>query len=137
MHKFIKLFIAKWQDRRDSNPRPSDLESLALPLELLSFSFYTQDAEYNSKKTKGTTIKLSLGLDFELSINAVCYYYSTISVTTPAPTVRPPSRIAKRNPISIAIGVINSTLTSILSPGITISVPAFKVTTPVTSVVRK
>lgn len=35
--------------------------------------------------------------------------YSTTSVIVPAPTVRPPSRMAKRNPFSIAIGVINST----------------------------
>ena len=33
--------------------------------------------------------------------------YSTIFVTTPAPTVRPPSRIANRIPFSIAIGQIN------------------------------
>src|SRR5215510_12216854 len=30
--------------------------------------------------------------------------YATISMTTPAPTVRPPSRIAKRSSFSIAIG---------------------------------
>ena len=30
--------------------------------------------------------------------------YSRMSVTVPAPTVRPPSRIAKRRPFSIAIG---------------------------------
>jgi hypothetical protein len=30
--------------------------------------------------------------------------YSIIADTTPAPTVRPPSRIAKRIPFSIAIG---------------------------------
>jgi hypothetical protein len=30
--------------------------------------------------------------------------YSTTSLTTPAPTVRPPSRIAKRNSFSMAIG---------------------------------
>ena len=63
--------------------------------------------------------------------------YSEISLTTPAPTVRPPSRIANRNSFSIAIGVINSTDTDTLSPGITISVPSGNVTTPVTSVVRK
>ena len=63
--------------------------------------------------------------------------YSLISVTTPAPTVRPPSRIAKRSSLSIAIGVINSTSIATLSPGITISVPSGKVTAPVTSVVRK
>ena len=63
--------------------------------------------------------------------------YARISLTTPAPTVRPPSRIAKRNSFSKAIGVINSTSTPTLSPGITISVPEGNVTTPVTSVVRK
>src|ERR1044072_609881 len=34
--------------------------------------------------------------------------YSMISATTPAPTVRPPSRIAKRSSLSIAIGVVES-----------------------------
>jgi hypothetical protein len=29
-----------WQARRDSNPQPSDLESAALPLELLAYSSY-------------------------------------------------------------------------------------------------
>jgi len=57
--------------------------------------------------------------------------------TTPAPTVRPPSRIAKRNPSSIATGVISSPSILMLSPGITISVPSGSVSTPVTSVVRK
>ena len=33
-------------------------------------------------------------------------YYFVISPTTPAPTVRPPSRIAKRRPWSIAIGAM-------------------------------
>src|SRR5512145_505576 len=63
--------------------------------------------------------------------------YSMILVTTPAPTVRPPSRMAKRSFSSIAIGVISSTVTATLSPGITISVPSGSATTPVTSVVRK
>ena len=44
-----------------------------------------------------------------------------IFVTTPAPTVLPPSRIAKRRPSSIAIGEIISTSIVILSPGIHIS----------------
>ncbi|MEN9897171.1 MAG: hypothetical protein RLZZ66_820, partial [Pseudomonadota bacterium] len=41
--------------------------------------------------------------------------YSIIDATTPAPTVRPPSRIAKRNPSSIAIDEINFTFTEMLS----------------------
>jgi hypothetical protein len=60
-----------------------------------------------------------------------------ILVTRPAPTVRPPSRIANRSPSSIAIGWISSTFIAVLSPGSTISVPSGSVTTPVTSVVRK
>jgi len=67
---------------------------------------------------------------------AVCPY-ANISVTVPAPTVRPPSRIANRNPLSMATGVISSTSRFALSPGITISVPSGICATPVTSVVRK
>src|SRR5258708_29889860 len=63
--------------------------------------------------------------------------YFKIFATTPAPTVRPPSRMAKRSFSSIAIGTISSTSTEILSPGITISVPAGTFTIPFTSVVRK
>ncbi len=44
--------------------------------------------------------------------------YSLMVVTTPEPTVLPPSRIAKRRPLSIAIGVISSTPISMLSPGL-------------------
>ncbi len=65
------------------------------------------------------------------------YYYTITSDTVPAPTVRPPSRIAKRRPLSIATGVISSTTSCTLSPGITISVPSGNCATPVTSVVRK
>jgi len=63
--------------------------------------------------------------------------YSTTSETVPAPTVRPPSRIAKRKPFSMAIGAISSMSIVTLSPGITISTPVGKCATPVTSVVRK
>ena len=62
---------------------------------------------------------------------------SMTGATTPAPTVRPPSRMAKRSFSSMAIGTISVTSIAMLSPGITISVPSGSVTTPVTSVVRK
>jgi len=62
--------------------------------------------------------------------------YLMIAVTTPAPTVRPPSRMAKRSPGSIATGTISSTSIWMLSPGITISTPAGSPMLPVTSVVR-
>ncbi len=64
-------------------------------------------------------------------------FHSMTLDTTPAPTVRPPSRMAKRSFSSIAIGAISSTSNFRLSPGITISVPSGSVTIPVTSVVRK
>jgi len=63
--------------------------------------------------------------------------YSMISVTAPAPTVWPPSRIAKRSPFSKATGVIKLISALTLSPGITISTPVGSFTSPVTSVVRK
>ena len=63
--------------------------------------------------------------------------YFLISDTTPAPTVRPPSRMAKRRPLSMAIGLISSTSIFTLSPGRTISLSAGSFTMPVTSVVRK
>src|SRR5205085_2110138 len=63
--------------------------------------------------------------------------YSMMSVTVPAPTVRPPSRIAKRRPFSIAIGAIRLMTSEVLSPGMTISAPSARAAVPVTSVVRK
>lgn len=62
--------------------------------------------------------------------------YSMILLTTPAPTVLPPSRIAKRKPSFMAIGWISVTLIFALSPGMHMSAPTTSVF-PVTSVVRK
>ena len=58
-------------------------------------------------------------------------------MTVPAPTVRPPSRIANFDPFSIATGVISSARMLVLSPGITISTPSGRNIDPVTSVVRR
>ncbi len=60
-----------------------------------------------------------------------------IWVTTPAPTVWPPSRIANLSSFSIATGTINSISIVMLSPGMHISTPCGSLTDPVTSVVRK
>jgi len=62
---------------------------------------------------------------------------ATTSLMRPAPIVRPPSRIAKRWPFSMATGAISEISTETLSPGITISTPCASVTVPVTSLVRK
>ena len=68
---------------------------------------------------------------------AVCAVYSMMLVTTPEPTVRPPSRMAKRSPCSMAMGVISLIVMRMLSPGMTISTPSGSSIVPVTSVVRK
>ena len=67
----------------------------------------------------------------------LCARYSMILVTTPAPTVRPPSRMAKRRFSSMAIGTMRFTVNETLSPGMTISMFGGSSTEPVTSVVRK
>ena len=84
--------------------------------------------------TSGNTKKIHLGLT---KMDFVVINYSAISVTTPEPTVLPPSRIANLKPFSIAIGVISSTFILTLSPGIHISTPSGREITPVTSVVLK
>lgn len=81
--------------------------------------------------------KESLPALFKDLYNYINRNYSIISVTTPAPTVLPPSLIANLSPFSIAIGVISSMLNLALSPGITISTPSSSVMLPVTSVVLK
>ena len=63
--------------------------------------------------------------------------YSMISVTTPEPTVLPPSRIANLSPSSIAILWISSISITTLSPGMHISVPSGSCSAPVISVVLK
>ena len=65
--------------------------------------------------------------------------YASTRVTAPEPTVRPPSRMAKRSPSSSAAGVSagSSTVTDAASPGMHISMPSGSVTVPVTSAVRK
>src|SRR4051812_26598838 len=75
--------------------------------------------------------------DSDLGCHFALTSSSRIFVTTPAPTVLPPSRIAKRRPSSQAIGVMSSISRLMLSPGMTISVPSGNVQRPVTSVVRK
>ena len=80
---------------------------------------------------------LTVGAGEDDDVSHVSRRYSTISVMVPEPTVRPPSRIANRSPFSSATGVISSTVTDTLSPGITISTPSGRFATPVTSVVRR
>ena len=109
----VTKIVSNWQARRESNPQPAVLETAALPIELLTYSDKLNE--------------LVMLLNYTIQDLA----------TTPAPTVRPPSRIANFNPFSIAIGAINVITICILSPGITISIPSGNCTSPVTSVVLK
>ena len=97
---------------------------------ILLFSFWQERRESNPQPPVLETGALPI----ELHSYGV---YSKIFVTTPAPTVLPPSLIAKFSFSFIAIGVISLTVNFASSPGITISVPEGNSTSPVTSVVLK
>ena len=140
----------QWQARRDSNPQPPDLESGALPFELLAclLRFFVRCMRLAERAVLfqlqlvwnrlfvlgGRIVALLAALASQRYIISHDYppeqqqpgqarlliflrlypwvpgrdAYSIISLTTPAPTVRPPSRMAKRSPASMAIGVISS-----------------------------
>ena len=129
-------------DRNVSGTRPP-IKRAAHIVELLPFHLSPNIPEREAEPRKTPNIqekgapKSALSLDLRSGFLVETWPYSVIFDTTPAPTVRPPSRIAKRRPASIAIGAISSTSNFRLSPGITISVPSGRVTVPVTSVVRK
>ena len=132
-----------WQGQQGSNPRPTVLETVALPAELYPYLFLCLWLFMRRIKRKSEKLftlrqkKLPVG-SFPLFVHVPSgRHYSMILETTPEPTVRPPSRMAKRSFSSIAMGAISSTSNFRLSPGITISVPAGRFTVPVTSVVRK
>lgn len=76
---------------------------------------------------------------FDLKGNFGCFYgkAGSNSVTIPDPIVRPPSRMVKRWPTSMATAVISFTYIVVVSPGVIISVPLGSVIVPVISVVRK
>ena len=181
------------QGRQESNPQPTVLETVALPIELrpydrvsavpglsrFAMKLMCSTSRAELLKFQSSRIVLSILLGGVISLTAFralhCHYrtialllghcttswpcdssyvtrgvkwenrrlarspgrnYSVMLVTEPAPTVRPPSRIANRRPCSIATGVISSTPIWMLSPGITISVPSGRWIIPVTSVVR-
>src|SRR4051812_31402816 len=59
------------------------------------------------------------GSHYQIYLEKV-FFYSIILVTTPVPTVLPPSRIVKLTFCSMGTGSINSTVSSTVSPGFTI-----------------
>src|SRR5512133_3137165 len=84
-YPFIFIVPILWHGRRDSNSRHLVLETSALPTELHPYI------------CQHPLLQRMLRYVFDI-------YYSTICVTAPAPTVLPPSRIAKRRPTLIATG---------------------------------
>src|SRR3954470_3493019 len=123
-----RIQTIRQQGRRGSNSQPPVLETGALPIELRPC------IQGGRMKGEGGRNRNSFPLPpspFHLLA------YSTIFVTTPEPTVLPPSRIAKRTPSSMAIGFDSSTEIRALSPAMHISARPSKFAAPVTSVVRK
>jgi hypothetical protein len=116
---YCKPFSACWQGYRTHNMRAA------------TFSRFNNSLGRLIQHTM--IIRLEADTDF-LFRHPITY--SMILVTTPAPTVRPPSRMANFEPCSNATGTINSTVRFTLSPGITISTPSGREMLPVTSIVR-
>ena len=118
----------QWQGRGDSNSQPLVLETSALPIELHPCDSGSATAEGECSTTRRIAVRRP-------RLRSITYL--RIFVTTPEPTVRPPSRMANRTPSSMAIGVISSTSSLTLSPGMHISASPSSLAVPVTSVVRK
>lgn len=120
-----------WQDRQESNPQPPVLETGALPVELLSCNIISQRLallvncvfpaggaellQLHSVRmlafVSGRSIITILTLfasQYDYISHFDTLYYSMMEETTPLPMVCPPSRIAKRSPCSMAMGVISS-----------------------------
>src|SRR6266436_940683 len=122
----------------DANSFFSNHVSLSLPLPLSAGGKnLRQEASRVDRVAADALVRESLSMLHARGRGRPRLHYCTISAIVPAPTVCPPSRMAKRKPFSIATGVINSITSETLSPGITISVPAGNSATPVTSVVRR
>ena len=104
--------------------------------------FSTEELLYRTSHKKSPEqafrpLRWSLSLTRYFSFEHSHANYSIISVTTPDPTVLPPSLIANLSPSSIAILWISSISIVTLSPGMHISVPAGNCSVPVISVVLK
>ena len=115
------FFCENWQGRRDSNPQPPVLETGALPIEPHPCRMTIHNAEFimhndhfiGAADPSFTFIRRAIIVNCEFLImnsknfpagpgdsrsgGLIRRYYSTISVTTPEPTVLPPSRMAKRS----------------------------------------
>src|SRR5207237_3222459 len=117
--------FSRWHGGRDSNSQPTVLETVALPVELPTYAY---------RVSRCAVCLRHLGQNFDSSIRSGSFFrffvvayvrdrqvehasvmigrlslgiaYSRTLVTAPAPTVWPPSRIAKRRPSSRAIGVM-------------------------------
>ncbi len=127
------LLLIRWQARRESNP---NLRFWRPPLCQLSYWPNSRATAWDSGAGQNRLRTKSNVPSFSAYLSPLDLYFRILD-TTPAPTVRPPSRMAKRRPASIAIGWISSTVILMLSPGITISAPPASSIAPVTSVVRK
>src|SRR5689334_13954706 len=75
-----------WHARRDSNPQPAVLETAALPIELLAYRVFRK---WRRRLAPPSPFP---GVGPALARRERPGCYLMIFATTPAPTVRPPSR---------------------------------------------
>jgi len=127
----VRVFI---YESRASNCKPFDLGWQGYRTNYLGATSFGSLNNSLGRLIKNAVI-VSFETDADFLLRHACTY-SMILVTTPAPTVKPPSRMANFEPASSATDTINSTVRFTLSPGITISTPSGSVMLPVTSIVR-
>ena len=153
--KDLKALSLIQHGRKESNLQPPVLETGALPIELRPYNQFALtrptwilDHHLKTYELYGVCPSCPGNTGEGKDAGAACRqprpgsvacYQARILVTTPEPTVRPPSRMAKRRPSSMAMGLSgsSSTVNFTLSPGMHISTPSGSLILPVTSVVRK
>src|SRR5712691_12508629 len=131
-----ELFDARRQRHRTGNRRPGPLRGLHDLRRGLIDQLVVVRLQADPNALLGHGLAASLSTHVRCASARARGAHSRIFVATPAPTVLPPSRMAKRRPSSRAMGVMSVTSRLVLSPGMTISVPAGSLASPVTSVVR-
>ena len=140
------LSILDCKSCQSAYPLYSHAEKRSFKLKFLVKQLYQVPTQQNPRFPTGFILLCNYALFKQGRIMRPClslpsragsFNYSMISVTTPDPTVLPPSLMANLSPSSIAIGVISAISITTLSPGMHISVPSGNCRSPVTSVVLK
>ena len=133
-----------WQARRESNPQPAVLETAALPIELLAYSYAKLPAlratfQRGRIRSPPANVQLSDHLRRQpvLPKASLAHLLQNLRRRRLRRRSCRPRGSRSAAPPPSRSGLISSTVILMLSPGITISMPAGNSIAPVTSVVRK